>query len=324
MPSDPTTIRHRVASVNGVDLHVTEAGDPADPLVLLSHGFPEGAYSWRHQLPVLAAAGYYVIAHDQRGYGSSSVPREVTDYGILHLTSDINALLDDAGKDDAVFVGHDWGALIVWEAARLHPERVRAVMGVSVPAVVWPGRPTDLFRMVYQDNFFYMLYFQTVGPAEAELEADTIETMRKILWGASGEGFVMPTEFAKAEGTGFLTNMPEPPPLPWSWCTEDDVRHFADDFARSGFFGPVSYYRNLDANYEIVKGFGLDAVTMPSGFIGGTNDPVLVMDSSGIERMERELPDFRGATMLQGAGHWTQQERPNEFNDALLGFLSGL
>ena len=324
MSTDITAIRHRFAFVNGVELHVTEAGDPENPTVLLSHGFPEGAYSWRHQLPVLAEAGYHVIAPDQRGYGRSSVPRGVSDYGILQLTGDLNALLDEIGKDDAVFVGHDWGALIVWEAARLHPQRVRAVMGVSVPAVVWPGRPTDLFRMVYQDHFFYMLYFQTVGPAEAELEADTYETMRKVLWGASGEGFVMPTELAKAEGTGFLTNMPEPPPLPWDWCTENNVRHFADDFARSGFFGPVSYYRNLDANYEIVQGLGLDAVTMPSGFIGGTKDPVLVMDSSGIERMRSGLPDFRGATMLEGAGHWTQQERPNEFNDALLGFLSGL
>src|SRR5215217_2165084 len=163
----PAEIRERTAHVNDVDLQVFEAGDPAQQLIILSHGFPEGAYSWRHQLPVLADAGYFVIAPDQRGYGHSSVPSDVTDYGIRQLTGDLIALVDEAGKDDAVFVGHDWGALIVWEAARLHPERVRAVMGVSVPAVVWPGRPTDLFRMVYQDNFFYMLYFQTVGPAEA-------------------------------------------------------------------------------------------------------------------------------------------------------------
>lgn len=324
MTTDPASIRHRFVPVNDVELHVTEAGDPADPTVLLSHGFPEGAYSWRHQLRALAEAGYHVIAPDQRGYGRSSVPRNVTDYGIQQLTGDLNALLDEAGKDDAVFVGHDWGALIVWEAARLHPKRVRAVVGVSVPAVVWPAPPTTLFRAVFGDHFFYMLYFQTVGPPEAELEADPYDTMRRILWAGSGEGFVAPTEMRPAKGTGFLTHIPEPPSLPWEWCTEDDVRHYAADFTRSGFFGPVSYYRNLDANYEVVRGLGLDAITMPSAFIGGTRDGVLVMDSSGLERMANELPNYRGAFMIDGAGHWTQQERPREFNEALLHILGTL
>jgi pimeloyl-ACP methyl ester carboxylesterase len=324
MTTLPESIRERTVAVNGVELHVLEAGDPADPTVILSHGFPEGAYSWRHQLPVLAAAGYHVIAPDQRGYGSSAVPSNVTDYGIRELTGDLAALLDEAGKDDAVFVGHDWGSLIVWEAARLISSRVRAVVGVSVPAVVWPGPPTQIFKMVYQDRFFYMLYFQPVGPADTELGADPYETIRKVFWGASGEGFVIPTELPPMEGTGFLTNMPEPPPLPWSWLTEEDLQQYAAAFGQSGFFGPLSYYRNLDANYEIVKGFTLADVTMPSFFIGGTKDVVTVMDSSGIQRMRDELPDFRGAVIIEGAGHWTQQERPAEFNEALLGFLRTL
>ncbi|MCU1398997.1 MAG: epoxide hydrolase, partial [Acidimicrobiales bacterium] len=288
-------IRERVAFVNGVELHVLEAGDPSDPTVLLCHGFPEGAHSWRHQMPALAAAGYHVLAPDQRGYGTSSVPGDVSAYGIRQLTGDLAALLDDAGKDDAVFVGHDWGSLIVWEAARLISNRVRAVVGVSVPAVSWPGPPTTLFKMVYGDRFFYILYFQPVGPAEAELQADPYDTLRKVFWGASGEGFVIPTELAPMEGTGFLTNMPEPPPLPWSWMTEDDLQHYATQFRTSGFFGPLSYYRNLDANYEVVKGYTLADITMPSFFIGGTKDVVTVMDSSGLQRMEDELPDFRGS-----------------------------
>jgi pimeloyl-ACP methyl ester carboxylesterase len=126
------------------------------------------------------------------------------------------------------------------------------------------------------------------------------------------------------EGTGFLTNSPTPPPLPWSWLTEADLDRYAADFTRSGFFGPVSYYRNLDANYEILKAFGPEHVSMPSYFIGGAQDPVLIMDSTGVERMQNTLPDFRGATMIDGAGHWTQQEKPEEFNDALLGFLRSL
>lgn len=317
-------IRERYVDVNGVRLHVLEGGDPTNPTIVLSHGFPEAAYSWRHQIPVLAAAGYHVIAPDQRGYGRSTVPTDVPDYGIQHLTGDLLALLDDAGKDDAIFVGHDWGALIVWDLARLHPERVRAVVGVSVPLVQWPAPPTDLFKMVYQDNFFYMLYFQPVGPAETELDADPRRTVETVFWGASGEGFVAPTGMVPMEGNGFLTNMPTPPALPWDWFDQADLDYFTDHFARSGFFGPVSYYRNLDANYEIVKDLGVDRISMPSFFIGGTKDPVLVMDSTGLDRMQTSLPNYFGAAMIDGAGHWTQQEKPAEFNEALLGFLTRL
>jgi pimeloyl-ACP methyl ester carboxylesterase len=324
MSDTSAEIRTRTAHVNGIDLHLLEAGDPANPTVILSHGFPEGAYSWRHQLPVLAAAGYHVLAPDQRGYGMSSVPANVADYGIQHLTGDLNALLDEAGKDDAVFVGHDWGAIIVWEHAKLHPARVRAVVGVSVPVVNWPAPPTQLFQMVYQDNFFYILYFQRPNEADDELGADPYETMRKVLWGASGDGFAVPTEVPKMAGTGFLTNMPEPPPLPWSWCDEADVQHYADQFRHSGFFGPVSYYRNLDANYELVKDIGLDTLTMPTYFITGSKDVVAVMDPTGIERMQTSLPNFRGATVIDGAGHWTQQEGPVAFNEALLRYLRDL
>lgn len=329
MGSASNQIRTRTVRTNGVELHVMEAGDPAEPTVVLCHGFPEAAYSWRHQLPVLAAAGYHVIAPDQRGYGQSTLPTNVADYGIRELTGDLTGLLDDLGKDDAVFVGHDWGALVVWEAARLAPTRVRAVVGVSVPAVVWPGPPTELFRMVYHDNFFYMLYFQPVGPAEAELDADPAETLRRVFWGASGQGFSVPDAPSPADGTGLLTNLPEPPPLPWSndagvWLTQDDLDVYAALFRRSGFFGPVSYYRNLDANYEVVKDLGLDRITMPSFFIGGTRDLVTVMDPGGVDRMANTLPNHHGAVLLDGAGHWTQQEKPAAFNEALLGFLNGL
>ncbi len=317
-------IRSRTMHVNDVDLQILEAGDPANPTVVFSHGFPESAYSWRHQLPALAAAGYHAIAPDQRGYGYSSVPRDVAAYGIGHLTADLNALLDDLGKAQAIFVGHDWGAMIVWENARLHPERVRAVVGVSVPAVQWPSPPIELMRMVFQDNFFYILYFQPVGVAEAELDADPYATIAKFFWGASGEGFVMPTEIRKMAGNGLLTDTAMPPARPWPWLSEDDLVHYADQFRHSGFFGPVSYYRNFDANYEAVKDIGLDQLTMPSFFIAGAKDAVLVMDPSGVERMQTSLPDFRGHTLIADAGHWVQQEKPDQFNEALIGYLDSL
>lgn len=318
-------IQHHTHHVNGVDLQVTSAGDPSGPCVILSHGFPESAYSWRHQIPVLAAAGYHVLAPDQRGYGFSSSPKDIAAYGIQHLTGDLVSLLDATGHDDAVFVGHDWGAMVVWEAARLHPQRVSAVVGVSVPFTAWPARPTDIMKAMWVDRFFYILYFQHVGPPERELEANVRRTMHNILWGASGEMYRgMPTEFPAMEGTGFLdmfTDIPEHLP---TWLAESDLDYYVKQFENSGFFGPVSWYRNLDANYEILKDLSADLVSMPSYFIGGEKDGVIAGRPEYVDGMNGLLPKYRGKTMIPGAGHWTQQEAPEAFNAALLGFLASL
>ena len=215
----------------------------------------------------------------------------------------------------------------------MRPERVRGVVGVSVPLVEWPGPPTQLMKMLYGDRFFYILYFQQVGPAEAELEADVRSTMMRTLHGASGVGMaardLSNLEPLPIEGTGFLTMMPEPPTLPFlgpegPWLTEADVQVYTAQFVASGFFGPLSYYRNLDANFDVLMDIGADRLAMPSAFIGGELDPVLVLDPSGIERMSAALPDFRGSTLIPGAGHWTQQEAPEAFNSALLRFLADL
>jgi pimeloyl-ACP methyl ester carboxylesterase len=315
--------RSRTVAVNGITLALLEAGERSAPPVILAHGFPEAAWSWRHQLPVLADAGFHALAPDLRGYGSSSAPKQVRDYGIEQLASDLLGLLDESGHEQGVFVGHDWGALIVWDLARLHPERVRAVVGVSVPYPFWPGPPTEVFRAVYGDRFFYILYFQNVGPAEAELEADLHRTMSTMLWGVSADGFV-PREPLPAEGTGLLTGAVTPPPLPWTWLTEDDLDRYVEAFSHSGFFGPLSYYRNLDANYERLRDIPPTRLTMPSYFIAGLADPVLRMTSGAIERMTTELPGHRGHTLIEGAGHWTQQEAPGRFNEALLSFLASL
>lgn len=323
--SSPSAIRHSTQHVNGVELQVTSAGDPAHPCIILSHGFPESAYSWRHQIPVLAEAGYHVLAPDQRGYGFSSAPKDVGAYGIRNLTGDLMALLDANGHDDAIFVGHDWGAMVVWEAARLHPQRVRAVVGVSVPFTAWPARPTDIMKAMWNDRFFYILYFQQVGPAERELEADVRRTMHQILWGASGEMYKgTPTEFPPMEGTGFLdmfTDVPEHLP---HWLTTADLDHYVAQFENSGFFGPVSWYRNLDANYDVLKDLPADLVTMPAYFIGGEKDGVIAGRPEYVDGMNGLLPNYRGKTMIPGAGHWTQQEAPAAFNAALLGFLQTL
>lgn len=313
-------------AVNGIELDVIEAGDPAAPAIVLSHGFPECAHSWRHQIAPLAEAGYHVLAPDQRGYGGSSAPTEVEAYGIEHLAGDLLGLLDGTGHDDAVFVGHDWGALVVWDLARLHPERVRAVVGVSVPYTQWPTAPTEMMKAIWGDRFFYILYFQPVGPAEAELEADVERTMRLMLWGASGEAYVEDRpEPPPMEGTGFLDIItavgPIPDELP-AWLTPEDLAVYVDHFRTSGFFGPVSWYRNLDANYARVK--DLPVPSAPSWFIGGTHDIVIAGRPGYVEAMEGLLPNHRGSVLFDGIGHWTQQEAPEQFNAALLGCLREL
>jgi len=317
--------RQSTIHVNGVDLVVTEAGDRTSPAMILSHGFPESAHSWRHQIPVLAEAGYHVIAPDQRGYGFSSIPDDVSAYGIRNLTGDLVALLDHFEHDTATFVGHDWGAFVVWDAGRLHPDRCNAIVAVSVPLTPWPDRPTDLFRAMFGDRFFYMLYFQEVGPAERELEADVRHTMHQILWGASGEMYRgMPTELRPMEGTGFLDMFNDIPSHLPSWLSQADLDYYVEQYEKSGFFGPVSWYRNLDANHEIMKDISFDAMTMPTFFIGGAKDGVIASRLDTIDAVNSISPNYRGSVIIPEVGHWTQQENPKAFNDALLGFLKTL
>lgn len=325
------TERRRVRTSDdfgGVELDVIDAGPADGPVIVLSHGFPESSHSWRHQIEPLADAGWRVLVPDQRGYGRSSAPGDVTAYRSDHLGDDLLALLDDVGADDAVFVGHDWGALLVWDLARYRPDRVRAAINVSVPYTPWPMQPTELFRQMWGDRFFYMTYFQEVGPAEAELQADVSNTMRLVLWGGSAEMYSAPPDPADlppAEGTGFLSAFTSrrvvPDGLP-EWLTSADFDTYVDQFTASSFFGPVSWYRNLDADWELTK--DLAAPPMPTAFIGGDKDMVIAHRPEYVESMHQLLPDFRGIWTVDDAGHWTQQEQPGRFNEALLAALDAV
>src|SRR6202161_3753421 len=187
--SDTFPVTERTIETNGVQLHTVEAGEPGAPVVVLAHGFPELAYSWRHQIPVLAAAGYHVLAPDQRGYGRSTRPAAIADYNLGALSGDLVGLLDHVGAEKAVFIGHDWGASVVWSSAQLHPDRVAGVVGLSVPPVPRAQiPPTQAFRAVFGDNFFYMLYFQEPGVADAELAADPAKTLRRVILGQAAPG----------------------------------------------------------------------------------------------------------------------------------------
>jgi pimeloyl-ACP methyl ester carboxylesterase len=311
----------RTVAVNGVALQVTEAGE--GPLVVLAHGFPELARSWRHQIPALAAAGYHVVAPDQRGYGGSSRPEGVTDYDIEHLVGDLLGLADEAGAERAVFVGHDWGSMVVWSLAQRHPERVAGVMGMSVPFLARPSRPpTEIFRFLFGENFFYMRYFQEPGVADADLGRDPATTMRRFLAGLSaGNGGGSLGELVTlADGRGMVERLPEPDALP-DWLSPAELDAYVEAFARSGFTGGINWYRNLDRNWELGATLP-DRIDVPAAFVAGASDPVLVM--TPYQGMEARIPDLRAVTIVDGAGHWVQQEKPDEVTDALLAFLGGL
>jgi pimeloyl-ACP methyl ester carboxylesterase len=319
-------ITHEQVPTNGIELHVATAGPADGPPVVLCHGFPELWYSWRHQLGALADAGYRAYAPDLRGYGGSSRPGNVADYGSDNLTADLGGLLDHFGHDQAAFVGHDWGAMVVWEMGRLHPGRVASLCNMSVPYSNAPAPPTQIFEVIFENKFFYMLYFQEVGPAEAEFEADPRLFLRTMLYSAGGEGMATGNALGDhpREGTRFMDILsPAPDTLP-SWITEEDVDVYAAAFKQSGFFGPVSFYRNMDANWVRSKDIPPSIYTMPTGFLTGSLDPVMTMMPDAGELMAAELPDFRGMTSVEGAGHWVQQENPGETNAALLAFLASL
>ncbi len=316
-----TATTSRTVATNGVELHVVEAGDGFP--VVLAHGFPELSYSWRHQMGALADAGYHTIAPDQRGYGRSTRPDAIEEYDIVHLTDDLLGILDDVGEERAVFVGHDWGSLIVWQMALLHPDRVAGVVGMSVPFFPRaPIPPVQMMRAAFGDTFFYIVYFQEPGVADGDLGRDPAETMRRML-----AGVVIPTEgfdpeaLAAPRGTGVVDRLPNPDRLP-DWLSQEELDHYAAEFTRTGFTGGLNWYRNLDRNWELTEHLAGAKVTMPSLFVTGSADPVNLMGPATV--MDGWLVDHRGSVFVDGAGHWVQQESPAEVNAALIHFLDGL
>lgn len=310
----------RLVETNGVQLRVIEAGDRGAPVVLLAHGFPELAYSWRHQIPALAEAGYHVLAPDQRGYGGSSRPDAIEAYNIHELTADMVGLLDDVGAERAVWVGHDWGAIVVWNAPLLHPDRVAGVAALSVPVVPRPRTaPTKALRDRFGENFFYILYFQEPGIADAELNGDPARTMRRMLGGLQLPGDERSALRMVAPGPeGFIDRLPEPEALP-TWLSQDELDHYISEFTRTGFTGGLNWYRNFDRNWETTAEIDGATIGVPCLFIGGTADPVLTFTRR--DRASQVITGPYREVMLDGAGHWLQQERPDEVNARLLEFL---
>lgn len=315
-----TDITHRTVKTNGINLHIAEAG--SGPLVLLLHGWPESWYSWRHQLPALAAAGYHVVAPDVRGYGQSDKPEAIEAYSMKQLVGDAVGLLDALGEKKAIVIGHDWGSALAWSCAALHPDRFRAVVGMSVPHLGRaPLPPTQLFQHMFGEKWFYILYFQEPGVAEAEFEADVPRTVRTILTGTPGFDVTNTSVLAKKKGDGFLSGLDVPETLP-GWLTEADVAYFAKELAGSGFRGGLNRYRNMDRDWHELPELATAVLPQPALYLVGEKDPVRAF--SPVDPMKALVPNLADIHVIPGAGHWVQQERAAEVNAALLAFLKKL
>ena len=328
---DADSFEHNQIDANGISIHTVSVGE--GPLVMFCHGFPECWYSWRHQLPVIAAAGFQAVALDMRGYGGTTAPQATGAYTLSHMVGDVVGVVAALGESQAVVVGHDLGAPIAWYSALMRPDVFRAVVGMSVPDVapfVLPAGVTMTGRMretAGGDRQYYRLYFQEPGVAEADLEADVYRVVRGFLYSISGDittdgVFDHGWDGHFPMGQDFIQQLVVPKTLP-PWLTENDVTFYASELTRSGFHGGLSWFRNIDAQPAILGPFFGTTIFQPSMYISGEND-LIAANPPALEKFPTSLPGLRGVHELPDAGHWIQQERPVEVNDALVAFLASL
>ncbi|MGW4392123.1 alpha/beta fold hydrolase [Streptomyces sp. NPDC004685] len=319
--AEPT---HRLVDGPAGRIHLVEQG--TGPLVLLVHGFPETSYSWRRQLPALAAAGYRAVALDVRGYGRSSKPADPAAYGMLDLVDDNVALVHALGERSAALVGHDWGATIAADSALLRPDVFRAVALLSVPYTPPGGpRPSDVFAGMGGDEELYVSYFQEPGRAEAEIEPDVRGWLAGIFAALSAD--TMPAPGAPdphfVPRGGRMRDRFPAGRLP-AWLTEAELDVYAEEFERTGLTGALNRYRNMDRDWADLAAHAGAPVTQPSLFIGGALDASTTWLSDAVAAYPTTLPGLRASHLLDGCGHWIQQERGDDVNRILLDWLAGL
>jgi pimeloyl-ACP methyl ester carboxylesterase len=307
------------AQVNGIELAYYEAGPRDGVPIVLCHGFPELAYSWRHQIKALADAGRWVIAPDQRGYGLTSRPEAVTDYDIAHLTGDLVGLLDHLGVEKAIFCGHDWGGFVVWQAPLLHPSRVAGVVGLNTPFM--PRAPMDpiaLMRMRFGPDM-YIVWFQTPGDADAVLAADAEKTIRFFMRKPAGlASAARPPEGGSTFAFKQLLQDWDPTDQGTQLLNAEELAVFVETFRATGFTGGINWYRNFTRNWEASEGLPDRIDGLPCLMITAELDPVLTPASA--EGMPGLIGDLE-MHMVAGSGHWTQQEKPEEVNRLILHWL---
>ncbi|MCP3853905.1 MAG: alpha/beta hydrolase [Actinomycetia bacterium] len=326
-------VEHNTIHGNGINIHYVSKGE--GPLVVFCHGWPESWYSWRHQIPAVADAGFRAIAMSMRGYGGTDAPQDVGAYTINHLVGDVVAVVNALGEEDAVVVGHDWGAPVAWYSALMRPDMFRAVAALSVPFIPPIGglpEGVTMNDMMAQtagpDRDYYRLFFQEPGRAEADLEADIERTMRGVLYSISGDAIA---NGDLDEGwDGFFPagqTMSEqliiPEELP-AWLHEDDLAFYVEEITRTGFRGGFNWYRNINTLPACLAPWVGTTIEQPAFYMGGSTDMIAGNTPEAIEGTRAALPGLRHLEILEGAGHWLQQERPDEVNAALLEFLAGL
>lgn len=295
--------------VNGVELEVFEAGSQhvGNPIVLC-HGWPEHAYSWRYQIPALVAAGYHVIVPNQRGYGGSARPSEVADYDLTHLTGDLVGLLDYYGYDDAVFVGHDWGAFVVWGLAMLHPSRVQKIINLSLPYMIRGEKPWLAFiEEVAGEDHYFVHFNRRPGVIDAVLEEDPARFLRNL--------------FRKNEppreprpGVALIHTARAETPLGTALMTEQELAVFVAAFEATGFTSSINWYRNLDRNWHVLA--DVDPIIQhPTLMIYGERDEIQKNDL-----LDQFVPQVTVHSL--DCGHWIQQEMPEETTEIMLAWLA--
>jgi pimeloyl-ACP methyl ester carboxylesterase len=315
-------IKHSFVKANGIKMHVAETG--AGFPVVLCHGFPEMWYSWRHQIRALAAAGFRAIAPDQRGYGETDCPKPIEAYTIRNLVADLTGMLDALGIDKAAIVGHDWGGFVAWSAAMMAPDRFDRVVGVNTPFIARsPMKPLDMMRSMAAGGFHYIVYFQEPGVAEGELDRDVRRSLRgfyqdPVNIDMSEIRKAPPGVFGPAGG-GLLERLSDGPH--GKFLTDADFEVFVKAFERTGFRGGINWYRNIDRNWEESANVE-QRVNQPALMITAELDVVLRPEMA--EGMTEWVPNLRKTVLVKGSGHWTQQEKPDEVNRALIEFLSDM
>ena len=316
---------HRYAHVNGIRMHYVEQG--SGPLVVLCHGFPHLWFSWRHQIPAIAAAGWRVVAPDMRGMGQTEAPTDVAAYDVDHTVGDLLGLLDTLGERAAVFIGLDFGAFAIYDLAFRAPQRVRAIIGLENPATPHNPQLPPLREAAQwaREHFVHIHYFEPPGPADAALGAHPREFLTRLFYALSGDYHYLDV-WKHPPGTAYLDALPEPPPLPWRWLSELEMEFFVSEYARTGFSGGLNWYRAMDLRWAQRRRYEGVKNPAPFFFIGSERDCDLEawhgQDPLGALRQQYE--DVRGVAMVADAGHMMQMERPAEVNEWIVKFLAEL
>ncbi|HEY0801402.1 MAG TPA: alpha/beta hydrolase [Steroidobacteraceae bacterium] len=321
-PDDPRSFNHQFADVNGVRLHYVEEGQ--GPLVILVHGFPYLWYAWRSQIRALAAAGFRVVAIDQRGYGQTEQPVSVDAYDHTHSVGDMVGLMRILGETSAVIVGHDTGAGIVNAAALMRPDLFRAVGVLSTPpGTRGPAKPSVVWKGMEKDNLFYQHYFQD-SKADREMASDTRRFLLGAMYSVSGSASGSDRWHLFVEkGETILDTATLPASMP-SWLSQQAQDYYVNEFTRTGFTGALNHYRCRDKNWEVTSFLDGAVVRQPSICMVGDNDPAFPAVHAAYSILETHMPNLHSKNMLPGVGHAPAEEQPSKVNELLLGFLRDL